>query len=249
MAQRKEITTFALGDPHGALKAIKQCFERSMFNKEKDRLIVLGDVADGWSEVYESVEELMTVKNLIYILGNHDDWLRVWLNNGSAPSIWTSQGGRASISSYKSTTFRPPERINEHKRFFNNALPYYVDEQNRLYVHGGFNPYEDIEKQSAYDLMWDRDLFYSAMKLQKFCETHPERSEQPIVDNYKEVFIGHTSTSWFYPELKPVHVSNVWNLDQGAGWEGKLTIMNVDTKEYWQSDIVKTLYPNEKGRR
>ena len=34
----------------------------------------------------------------------------------------------------------------------------------------------------------------------------------------------------------------------GLGFEGRLTIMDVDTKEFWQSDDLRTLYPNEKGR-
>ena len=38
------------------------------------------------------------------------------------------------------------------------------------------------------------------------------------------------------------------NVDTGAAFVGKLTLMNVDTLEYWQSDTVKDLYPNEKGR-
>ena len=45
-----------------------------------------------------------------------------------------------------------------------------------------------------------------------------------------------------------VHVSNVWAMDQGGGFEGKLSIINVKTKEYFQSDLVKDLYPNHKGR-
>ncbi len=36
--------------------------------------------------------------------------------------------------------------------------------------------------------------------------------------------------------------AGIWNLDTGAGWEGKLTVMNVDTKEYYQSDPVEDLY-------
>ncbi|MBM3246586.1 MAG: hypothetical protein FJZ13_04585, partial [Candidatus Omnitrophica bacterium] len=40
-----------------------------------------------------------------------------------------------------------------------------------------------------------------------------------------------------YNTLQPIHVCNVWNIDTGAGWSGKLTIMDVDTKEYWQSDL------------
>ena len=30
---------------------------------------------------------------------------------------------------------------------------------------------------------------------------------------------------------------NVWNLDTGAGYGYKLTIMDIDTKQYWQSDV------------
>ena len=41
---------------------------------------------------------------------------------------------------------------------------------------------------------------------------------------------------------------NVWNLDTGGGWLGKLTIMDIDTKQFWQSDFVYELYPEEKGR-
>jgi len=62
------------------------------------------------------------------------------------------------------------------------------------------------------------------------------------------VFVGHTTTQKPYPDMKPVHASNVWNLDQGAGWSGKLTLMNIDTKEYFQSDLVTELYPDELGR-
>jgi serine/threonine protein phosphatase 1 len=41
---------------------------------------------------------------------------------------------------------------------------------------------------------------------------------------------------------------NVWNIDTGAGFYGKLTCLDVGTKIFWQSDVVRTFYPNEKGR-
>jgi serine/threonine protein phosphatase 1 len=31
---------------------------------------------------------------------------------------------------------------------------------------------------------------------------------------------------------------NVWSIDNGAAFTGKLTVMDVDTKEFWQSDAV-----------
>jgi Calcineurin-like phosphoesterase. len=71
--------TFVVGDIHGAHKALVQVLERSGFDKENDLLITLGDIADGWSEVYEVVEELLTIKHRIDIIGNHDEWdLLLW---------------------------------------------------------------------------------------------------------------------------------------------------------------------------
>jgi serine/threonine protein phosphatase 1 len=46
----------------------------------------------------------------------------------------------------------------------------------------------------------------------------------------------------------PLRYCEVTDLDTGGGWEGKLTIMDLDTREFWQSDFVYTLYPEEKGR-
>ncbi len=40
--------TFVLGDVHGAARALKQVLERSSFDYSADRLVCLGDVADGW---------------------------------------------------------------------------------------------------------------------------------------------------------------------------------------------------------
>ncbi|MEO8236216.1 MAG: serine/threonine protein phosphatase, partial [Flavobacterium sp.] len=38
------------------------------------------------------------------------------------------------------------------------------------------------------------------------------------------------------------------NVDTGAAFNGPLTIMDIDTKEFWQSEKLPDLYPNEKGR-
>jgi len=91
--------TLALGDVHGAHKALKQVLEKSSFDKEEDRLIFLGDIVDGWSESYECVEELLTIKNLITIKGNHCDWFIKWINTGIHPDGWR-QGGYTTLQSY-----------------------------------------------------------------------------------------------------------------------------------------------------
>jgi len=63
------------------------------------------------------------------------------------------------------------------------------------------------------------------------------------LEEFKEIYIGHTAEN-----DGPNQYGNLWNIDTGAGWNGKLTIMDVNTKEFWQSDFATLLYPDELGR-
>ena len=64
---------------------------------------------------------------------------------------------------------------------------------------------------------------------------------------YHEIFIGHTPVTRI-GETTPVKKANVWNVDTGAAFKGPLTILDVDTKEFWQSEPLDQLYFDEKGR-
>ena len=72
-------------------------------------------------------------------------------------------------------------------------------------------------------------------------------STDPVVPNFSEVFVGHTPTLCYGSET-PKKYNNVWLCDTGASYDGKLSIIDINTKEFWQSDSVPTLYPNHKGR-
>lgn len=228
--------TFVIGDIHGAYKALIQCLKRSFFNYKKDVLIVLGDVVDGWKQVPECIEELLKIKNLIYIWGNHDVWVNKWFKEGWTHSVWELQGGNATKEAY----IRQGDLLVKHRHFFDIAKPYYIY-KNKLFVHGGLHPINrPIEKQELNDLIWDRDLLKAAI------HKHHQKPDYKYA-GFDEIFIGHTSTEGVC-DGKPLHYCNVRALDQGAGWAGKLTIMNVNTYEYWQSDNVLDLYPDVRGR-
>ena len=238
---QKNTRTFVIGDCHGGYKALLQVLERSGFDYENDTLISLGDICDGWSEVYECVEELLKIKNLIAIRGNHDQWFYEYIRTGFHGSQW-EQGAHATKNSYGKRSMMIPET---HEKFFGTQLNYYIDSENRCFVHGGFNRHFSIKDQSVpYIYYWDRDLWMQALSYTTIIEGYPFK----MFDKFKEVFIGHTATTNWKTD-KPMQAANIWNLDTGGGFNGKLTIMNVDTKEYFQSDEVGTLYSDEKGRR
>lgn len=101
-------------------------------------------------------------------------------------------------------------------------------------MHGGFNTDVLLKSHSAQALVWDRTLLDMAWKKHiagRKCQ----------LGKYKDIFVGHTTTE-LYNTLQPIHVCNVWNIDTGAGWSGKLTIMDVDSKKYWQSDLSPDIY-------
>ena len=222
--------TFVLGDLHGGYKALMQVLERSGFDYEKDRLISLGDIADGWTEVVECFEEFFKMKHFVMVRGNHDQWLKNYLQKGEKPDVWTMQGGLNTLKAYESVgeTTR-----NRHLGFLKTTKHYFVDEKNRLYVHGGFINGVPIEEQDKMDLMWSR----------RFRE-QPQLCEE--VTDYAEVFIGHR-TIWRISPV-PFKVGRVTFMDTGGGWEGKLSMMNVDSKTVYQSDLVAELYPNVRPR-
>ena len=223
--------TFVIGDIHGANRALKQCLERSDFDYENDRLIGLGDVCDGWPETKACIDELLRVKNLIYVLGNHDWWTLEWVTSGDIEPIWFAQGGEATILSYRDGV---PE---EHIRFLGNALPYF-ELDSSVFVHGGFDGKKPIQQQGLDTFLWNRNLARMAMEFS-------QRQMDVKLTSYDEVYLGHTPIEQPYP----LHACDVWLMDTGAGWSGVLSMMDVYTKEVFVSDPVPTLYPGIIGRR
>jgi serine/threonine protein phosphatase 1 len=241
--------TFVIGDIHGGLKALVQVLERAKVSKN-DTLIFLGDFVDGWSESPAVLDFLIALKekqNCIFIRGNHDDLLLKWLckdNEGFDERMWFNHGGEASALSYQNIENSTKEK---HIQFLLSLQDYHLDDENRLFIHAGFTNVKGVEHEYFKPLFyWDRTLWETALamdnQLSKDALTYPNRLKL-----YKEIYIGHTPVTKI-DETIPINKACVWNVDTGAAFQGKLTIMDVDTKEFWQSDNLPDLYPNEKGR-
>lgn len=228
------MSKYVIGDIHGEINALEQCLEKSSFNFENDQLICLGDVADRGANTYECFELLLTIKNLVYILGNHDKWFLEWLEEPELVNDnWLYQGGRETLKSYEDNLNK---NIRLHHNLLKNANLYYMDDQNRLYVHGGFEigtTLKDTENKNQMEFYWNRSLWKNAAT-KKTAIPFQLNKDSAVFKN--DIFIGHTATCHTFPDLKPVRFQNVWNVDQGAAYGGKLTIMDVDTYDYWQSD-------------
>ena len=238
--------TIVIGDIHGALKALDQLIIK-IAPQNQDRIIFLGDYVDGWSESAQVIQYLIQfnkIHNCIFLKGNHDAWCEQWLSGEPADQEWLFHGGKSTVNSY--ANFSQEERAT-HLDFFNRMRNYYVDDTNRLFIHAGFSSMHGPEKEHyETNYFWDRTLWEMALTMDKRAKEDSKFYPKRLL-LYKEIYIGHTPTLNYDIDI-PIQAINVWNIDTGAAFLGKLTALDTDTKEFWQSDSVYKLYPNEKGR-
>jgi len=238
--------TLVIGDIHSGLKALEQVLHRAAVSKD-DKLIFLGDYVDGWSQAVDTVDFLIALQkthNCIYLRGNHDELCSDWLVKGADNPMWMQHGGVSSVNSYNKAD---KSTIVKHIGFFDTLKNYYLDADNRLYLHAGFTNVKGVKHEYfPKTFYWDRTLWELALSLnpalQEEHQYYPKRLLQ-----YNEIFIGHTPVTRL-GKTTPQRAANVWNIDTGAAFMGPLSVIDVNSKEVWQSDPVHTFYPEETGR-
>jgi len=237
---------FVIGDIHGGLKALKQVLERAGVTPN-DHLVFLGDYVDGWSEAVETIDFLMaldTAYQCTFLRGNHDELCYDWLAHNKDNPTWFVHGGKATVASYERVDDKTKEA---HIHFYKTLENYHLDKENRIFLHAGFTHLKGIAHEYfVKNFYWDRTLWEMALslnpKLSKDHTNYPSRLQQ-----YSEIYIGHTPVTRI-GKTTPQNAANVWNIDTGAAFKGPLSIMDVNSKEIWQSDPVYLLYPDEDGR-
>lgn len=239
------MTRYATSDIHGNHAALKQVLAKVNFDNEEDTLIVIGDVCDGYSYTYEVVEQLLKIKHLHFILGNHDVWFMNNIDTGWADRIWTSQGGSETIKSYKRHGYAYNKIPQTHRDFFNNAT-YWLEMNQMLFVHGGFDycnknismGYTHPSDDKPENLVWDRTFL-------KRCKNGLK------VKGWDKVFLGHTTTEneGAIPNIYNFYddAATIFQIDCGAGWKGRLCLIDIDTEEYVLSDYAQQLNDKRGG--
>ena len=238
--------SIAIGDIHGGLKALIQLLEKIEITPD-DKLIFLGDYVDGWSDsanVVSYLIELAKQNTCIFLRGNHDDLTHQWLKTGELNEKWLEHGGQSSIDAYRNFS---SEEIEKHIEFFNQMLNYYIDKKNRLFVHAGFtNQHGPEQEYHDTGFYWDRTLWEMALSLDKKLKSDDMNFPKRL-QIFDEIFIGHTPVTRINEDA-PVKRASIWNVDTGAAFMGKLSAIDINSKEIWQSEPVFKLYPGEEGR-
>ena len=148
-------------DLHGCYDECRQLLNKLSFDKDKDRLINLGDTIDRGPKIYEVFEFLRGLKEemkerCVLIRGNHEQMMLDAIDKrGFGKRLWYMNSGEKTVFSFISHK----HKINEFRDWYEQMPYYYVDERFTA-VHACLMD-EDPEKNEIDTLIWGRDTDYT----------------------------------------------------------------------------------------
>lgn len=172
------LRVYAIGDIHGRADLLDRLHDKIEVDlgtaPEKTVIIYLGDYIDRGPDSHGVMERLTRARfpgvEAIALLGNHEDMLLQFLDAPYGASLWLSNGGDATLASYK---VKVPASFDEllltqrallgamprHHKQFLLALPEQVQYGDYLFVHAGIRPGLPLDRQSREQKIWIRDVF------------------------------------------------------------------------------------------
>jgi hypothetical protein len=215
------VRIYAIGDVHGRADLLEILLSkiddhRRLHPRDKSITIFLGDYIDRGPASREVLDVLSTRERnteFVFLKGNHETFVRRFLNDPAVLDEWRLCGGLETLVSYglkPSINPSAPEQIQLADEFaesipephlkFLESLDLSFGCGDFLFVHAGIRPGVPIRHQKEEDLLWIREEFLSC--------------EQPF-----ESVVVHGHTPVRNPDIR----SNRINIDTGAFATGRLT--------------------------
>ncbi len=243
--------TFVIGDIHGCYDELyaltTNLIVKAGMQPKKDRLVFLGDYVDRGLKTRQVIETLMKWNKKYphwqFLYGNHEDlMLDALVYKGQiyqSYDLWWEQGGKETAYSYipedRSAYEKAISSVKdtipaEHLDWLRNR-PYYFEDENYFYVHGGVLPETSLEEVKFYltdtgfnkvkqAVIWARDEF--------------------INSNYdwgKKIIFGHTADGTLKYNQKrfmPIVKENKIGIDTAPNSpQGRLTALELPAEKFW----------------
>jgi serine/threonine protein phosphatase 1 len=214
---------YCVGDIHGRDDLLRDMAERvgaDIKTRSFDQAVTvfLGDYIDrgpGSKRVLERLASGEWPTSIIALTGNHEDFLKDFLDDAGILDFWRSQGGLATLHSYEvdvgqamaGRDFEKVQavftaRLPKHHRDFLEALKISASIGDYFFCHAGVRPGVALDRQTRDDLLNIREPFLSS-------ET----------EHGKLVVHGHTPA--VAPEIRPNRIG----IDTAAYATGRLTCL------------------------
>ena len=148
---------FAISDIHGCCKTFKYLVKDIIQLTKEDRLFLLGDYIDRGPDSKGVIDFILQLQEEGYqvdcVRGNHEEMLLDGLKSDMQLGSWLINGGRETLRSFEVID---PNDI-PHKYFkFIEELKLYIELEDYLLVHAGFNFKDEDFLEDKYAMLWIR---------------------------------------------------------------------------------------------
>ncbi|BEU86869.1 metallophosphoesterase family protein [Selenomonas sp. TAMA-11512] len=218
----------AVGDLHGNFTRFASLWRKIAFDPAEDVLVFLGDYIDRCHGVRKCLEFVMELdasyENVICLRGNHEQLMLDYHRGVDDHDMWMMNGGDITDAELRAWereetgAYRRVLDFAERCRLFHRVE---VGRETYIFCHAGLDPRLPFAEQTDRELLWIRNEFYS---------------------NYtgrETVVVGHTPVPYLIKgRTTPIFLkNNIILVDTGSYLrEGRISCVDVLTKEYWQSD-------------
>ncbi len=220
---------FVVGDIHGCFDLLDIFYKEVNFDKNRDRLISVGDVIDRGPDSAAAMDYIC--KSWFYMVcGNHEEMLigsqerlygmyELWMNNGGE---WSDDASDA--------------QLNEMADYF-RGLPYLIEvetEHGKVGVVHADMPdvlswnetLDAVEKNKLKEkdlkvYLWSRETY---RKLRMSME-YPGAIQEVLIEGAHKLYVGHSIVK------QPVSFGNVMFIDTGAYTHGTLSFVDLASEE------------------
>lgn len=172
---------YVIPDIHGAKDLLDKILKRILPLRKsegaKDRIVFLGDYIDRHEDSHLVIDTLISLKEkypeqVNFLRGNHEHIFLVgsgldknYSDQSNNLAMWLANGGPKTLRGYYNRaslegqlSFLPEDIVKlipqSHIDFFKSCEDYFKIDQ-FTFVHGGFNPFVEIENHTPEFLYWD----------------------------------------------------------------------------------------------
>lgn len=215
----------AIGDIHGYLVALDALLDAVKPNPD-DWLIFVGDYVDRGPDskgVLDRVIALERTGRVIALRGNHEEMMLVSRDEPGLSPMWLMNGGEQTLASYaqpgKQGTISDVPRA--HWNFLDHVCTDFFETPKHIFVHADLLPKVGLGAQPPQVLRWQKLM------------PHPPHFSGKLM------ICGHT----VQPSGLPLDLGFAVCIDTGIYLpDGRLTCLDVESGDYWQSDAAGTIF-------
>ena len=251
------MSRFIVGDIHGSYDRLMTALELCKFS-DSDILYCTGDIGDRGPNVKECIEFLMSLGNRFRsVIGNHDVWAYQYLTdtiNRYSNDVWECNEGQCTMDAL----FYMDNK--DEVTAWYGSFPYIIEEDDFRLIHTlTYTDHLDMSRIPLSEIRmnnievsgildntygYDKELFDRRILLKSkyFDKKSPDpewsKKKCSLLDD-KLTVIGHTAVTGGVLYDKEM---NVCDIDTGGfctyeknKYEGKITVLNIDTKDFVDS--------------